>query len=38
MFFKEFPLPKDPHFPDLSILITELGAREGELATDAIKR
>ena len=36
MFFKEFPLPKDPTFPELTVKITDFGAKEGVLATDAI--
>lgn len=37
MFFKEFPLPKDPVFPELSVNIRDYGAKEGEKATEAIK-
>ncbi len=38
MFFKEFPLPEDPIFPDLTVSITDFGAKEGVLATDAIAK
>lgn len=37
MFFKEFPLPKDPKFPEYSVNIRDFGAKEGALATAAIK-
>lgn len=36
MFFKPFPLPIPPAFPDLSVSITDFGARENELCTEAI--
>ena len=36
MFFKEFPLPKDPVFPSRDVNIREYGATEGTLATKAI--
>ena len=36
MFFKEFPLPKDPIFPPLTVSITDFGAVEGVKCTDAI--
>ncbi len=36
MFFKEFPLPKEPVFPPLSVNIKDRGALEGELVTDII--
>ena len=36
MFFKEFPLPKDPIFPPLTVNVRDLGAKEGELITNYI--
>ena len=36
MFFKEFPLPKDPVFPALRADIRDFGAKEGSLITDAV--
>ena len=36
MFFKEFPLPNDPIFPSLTVSITDFGAKEGRLVTEAI--
>ncbi len=36
MFFKEFPLPKEPTFPSYTIDICELGACEHSLVTDII--
>ena len=38
MFFKEFPLPKDPVFPSYSVSIRDFGASEESLATDAIAK
>lgn len=37
MFFKEFPLPKDPVIPALTVLLTDFGAREKELCTSSFK-
>jgi len=36
MFFKEFPLPKDPVFPSLTVSVRDFGAEEGKLATSSI--
>ena len=38
MFFKEFPLPTDPVIPELSVKITDFGARENLLCTDAVDK
>ena len=36
MFFKEFPLPEGPRFPDYEVSIVSFGARGGEKCTAAI--
>lgn len=36
MFFKEFPLPTEPKIPSFSVKITDFGAKENQLCTDAI--
>ncbi len=36
MFFREFELPEAPRFPDFSVSITDLGAKEGEDVTAVI--
>lgn len=38
MFFKEFPLPEEPFFPDTSVNIFEFGAREQQDCTENIKK
>lgn len=38
MFFKEFPLPKEPTFPSLTVDIRDFGAHESEPVTNAVDR
>ena len=38
MFFKEFPLPTDPKFPEYAVSIRDFGAEENVLCTDAIAK
>lgn len=35
MFFKPFDLPKDPVFPDRTVFVTDFGAKENALSTEA---